>query len=79
MNASKSSVKKERKEVPQPPKRVWHGSKLSPAVVGSLFGRLEDVATRLDDFLADLEGYLPELPEVEDHGSEASSGEEVIS
>jgi len=76
MNATKYTSKKEKKATP--PKGVWHGSKLSPAVIGSLFGRLEDVATRLDDFLVELEGYLPtDVPAVEEDGSD-TEGEEVV-
>jgi len=77
MNSGKYSGKKAAEKKATPPKGVWHGSKLSPAVIGSLFGRLEDVATRLDDFLDELEGYLPtDVPTVEEDGS-ASDAEEV--
>lgn len=79
MNKYTSTTKKAAEKKATSPKGVWHGSRLSPAVIGGLFGRLEDIAERLDNFLAELEGYLPATPvhDVQEDGEGASSEEEV--
>jgi len=78
MNKFTAPTKKAAEKKATPPKGVWHGGRLSASAVGALFGRLEDIAERLDGFLEEFEGLMPaHVPAVEEDGGGTSSEEEV--